>query len=206
MVTRRLAALLLAIAALRWPDELRAEMLAEWSAEVHALAAAGRRGRALTFAASLAASRPRVRAFSVVPAARGVWSCVRLLVVLPALAVTGGYLAYCLMVGFMPLAIAVAVAMAVLGGTYVPRRVPVVLLIPAVTLPGGALFALVAPLIDTRFAADRHTIEVAVFCWLLMAALAVAALLVRGARQRAGWIAGILGAFVATAAAIMVRY
>ncbi|SCE88279.1 hypothetical protein GA0074695_1861 [Micromonospora viridifaciens] len=58
MVTRRLAGFLLRSAVRRWPAELRDELSREWQAELHVLAERGERWRMLTFAASLAASRP----------------------------------------------------------------------------------------------------------------------------------------------------
>ncbi|WP_433040580.1 hypothetical protein [Dactylosporangium sp. CS-033363] len=196
--------LLLRLAALRWPGELREEMLAEWSGEVHELAAAGRHWRAFTFAFSLAATRPRVRRFSLAPAARRAWSGARLLVVLPVAAVLVGLAASCLpLVG--PLA--GAVVMAVVGGRFGPRRMPIALLIPAVTLPGGALYAVVYDLGAGRpVTFDKTAREVVVFCWLLMVALAVAALLVRGGRQWPGWIAGIAGGLAAVDVGYAVRY
>ncbi|MCO1597147.1 hypothetical protein M8C17_18490 [Micromonospora sp. RHAY321] len=57
MVTRRAAEMLLAIAARRWPADLRDDLHREWDAEVHVLAASGRRTRMLGFAVSLAVSR-----------------------------------------------------------------------------------------------------------------------------------------------------
>ncbi|WP_433200173.1 hypothetical protein ACQP00_28290 [Dactylosporangium sp. CS-047395] len=196
--------LLLRLAGQRWPGELRGEMLAEWSAEVHELAAAGRHWRALTFAFSLAATRPRVRRFSLVPAARQAWSGVRLLVVLPVAAVLVGLTATCLpVVG--PLV--GAVFMAVVGGRFVPRRVPIALLIPAVTLPGGALYVLAYDLGAGRpVTFDKTAREVIVFGWLLMIALAVAALLVRDGRQRWAWIAGIGGSLAAADIGYALRY
>ncbi|MFU8871602.1 hypothetical protein [Micromonospora sp. SL4-19] len=58
MVTRRLAAFLLRLAARRWPAELRGDLGREWAGELHVLAAEGRRARMLRYAASLAVSRP----------------------------------------------------------------------------------------------------------------------------------------------------
>ncbi|WP_328419022.1 hypothetical protein OG470_35635 [Micromonospora sp. NBC_00389] len=57
MVTRRAAEVLLAIAARRWPADLRDDLRREWDAELHVLAASGHRTRMVGFAVSLAVSR-----------------------------------------------------------------------------------------------------------------------------------------------------
>ncbi|MEJ3745939.1 hypothetical protein WEI85_21930 [Actinomycetes bacterium KLBMP 9797] len=59
-MTRRLVRPLLALAVRRWPAHLRDEMRAEWEAELHELASQRRQARMLRFAASLAATRPRL--------------------------------------------------------------------------------------------------------------------------------------------------
>ncbi|WP_433073317.1 hypothetical protein ACQP1P_25355 [Dactylosporangium sp. CA-052675] len=74
-MTRRLAALLLALAALRRPDEL---------------------------GAGCSPSGSRIRACSLASVARRVRPGVRLLAALPAAAVTGVYAASCIVVGCMP--------------------------------------------------------------------------------------------------------
>ncbi|MGN9907574.1 hypothetical protein ACTMTJ_08485 [Phytohabitans sp. LJ34] len=60
MVTLWLVQLLLRMAAKRWPRHLRDEMLAEWRGELHELASRRQQRRMLWFAASLAATRPRL--------------------------------------------------------------------------------------------------------------------------------------------------
>ncbi|MEW2142540.1 hypothetical protein AB0869_06950 [Micromonospora vinacea] len=57
MVTRRVAELLLDLAARRWPAEVRDDLSREWAAELHVLAESGRRTTMLGFAVSLAVSR-----------------------------------------------------------------------------------------------------------------------------------------------------
>ncbi|MGW3888352.1 hypothetical protein ACWD69_06670 [Micromonospora chokoriensis] len=57
MVSRRVAELLLEMAARRWPADVRDDLRREWAAEVHVLAESGRRRKMLGFAASLAVSR-----------------------------------------------------------------------------------------------------------------------------------------------------
>ncbi|RAO35939.1 hypothetical protein PSN13_02363 [Micromonospora saelicesensis] len=57
MVTRRIAELLLELAARRWPTEVRDDLRREWAAELHVLAEGGHRTRMLGFAVSLAVSR-----------------------------------------------------------------------------------------------------------------------------------------------------
>ncbi|SCE99476.1 hypothetical protein GA0070607_4124 [Micromonospora coriariae] len=57
MVTRRAAELLLAMAARRWPADIRDDLRREWTAELHVLAASGRRTKMVGFAMSLAVSR-----------------------------------------------------------------------------------------------------------------------------------------------------
>jgi hypothetical protein len=57
-VVTRLALALIGFAAGRWPAHLRTDLRREWLAELHVLLSAGERSRALSFAASLAVSRP----------------------------------------------------------------------------------------------------------------------------------------------------
>ncbi|WP_232234038.1 hypothetical protein [Micromonospora chokoriensis] len=57
VVTRRAAELLLALAARRWPIEVRDDLRREWAAELHVLAESGHRTKMLGFAVSLAVSR-----------------------------------------------------------------------------------------------------------------------------------------------------
>ncbi len=56
-MTRRAAELLLALAARRWPIEVRDDLRREWAAELHVLAESGHRTKMLGFAVSLAVSR-----------------------------------------------------------------------------------------------------------------------------------------------------
>ncbi|UWP86758.1 hypothetical protein Dfulv_21950 [Dactylosporangium fulvum] len=200
-MTRRLAALLLALAALRWPAELREDMLAEWSAEVHTLAGTGRHWPMLRFAASLAATRARVRPFSLATTARRAWAGLRLLFVLPVAALAVGTLG-----GWFPLlAIAGAVLMAVLGRTAVPRRMPVTVLIPAVTVPGCALYTVFCALGTSNVVkSGQYALGNLVFCAGLTLILAVVARLVHRRRQRQAWLAGIVGAVIAADVAVAV--
>ncbi|BCJ76047.1 hypothetical protein CS0771_55910 [Catellatospora sp. IY07-71] len=78
---------LLARAARRWPADLRAEMIAEWQAELHAMPGAWRR---LRYAASLAAAEPHRRAGTVLSPGRRVASA--LLSFLLVAALPAGYL------------------------------------------------------------------------------------------------------------------
>ena len=57
MVSRRIAELLLGLAARRWPAEIRDDLRREWAAELHVLAESGHRTKMLGFAVSLAVSR-----------------------------------------------------------------------------------------------------------------------------------------------------
>ncbi|WFF00725.1 hypothetical protein [Micromonospora sp. WMMD964] len=57
MVSRRVAELLLELAARRWSVDVRDDLRREWAAELHVLAESGRRTKMLGFAASLAMSR-----------------------------------------------------------------------------------------------------------------------------------------------------
>lgn len=59
-MTLWLVQLLLQLAVRRWPGQLRDEMRAEWQGELHEMAARRQRLRMLRFAASLAATRPRL--------------------------------------------------------------------------------------------------------------------------------------------------
>lgn len=56
-MTRRIAALLLGLAARRWPAEVRDDLHREWAAELHVLAESGRRATMVGYAMSLAVSR-----------------------------------------------------------------------------------------------------------------------------------------------------
>lgn len=79
---RRLCHALLTSAASRWPADLRAEMLAEWRAELHAMPGGVRR---LRYAASLARSRPHREAAVVVRPGRNFAHAVLSLVLLAGL-------------------------------------------------------------------------------------------------------------------------
>ncbi|GAA1359110.1 hypothetical protein [Catellatospora chokoriensis] len=79
---RRLCHALLTSAARRWPADVRAEMLAEWRAELHALPGGVRR---LQYAASLAVSRPHREAAVVVRPGRNFAHAVLSLVLLAGL-------------------------------------------------------------------------------------------------------------------------
>ena len=57
MVTRRIAELLLELAARRWPTDVRDDLRREWAAELHVLAESGRWTKMVGFAVSLAVSR-----------------------------------------------------------------------------------------------------------------------------------------------------
>ncbi|MEU2662285.1 hypothetical protein [Micromonospora sp. NPDC007220] len=70
MVSRRVAAVLLAVARRRWPIDLRADLGREWAAELQVLAERGQRVRMLRFAASLAVRRSGVDAPDRAPIAR----------------------------------------------------------------------------------------------------------------------------------------
>ena len=83
----RAAVLLLSIAARRWPAARREELAREWSAELHAIAADGRRWEALWFAASLAASRPAAVSTTDRSAALRFGSTVGVLLVAPFVSV-----------------------------------------------------------------------------------------------------------------------
>ncbi|MER7456408.1 hypothetical protein [Micromonospora sp. NPDC126480] len=78
-MSRRVARLLLAVAARRWPAELRNELRREWAAELHTLAAGRQHVRMLRFAASLAARRSGVEAGDRTPLGRWVSRAVPLL-------------------------------------------------------------------------------------------------------------------------------
>ncbi|MEU8074625.1 hypothetical protein AB0B31_04190 [Catellatospora citrea] len=78
----RLCHALLTSAARRWPADLRAEMLAEWRAELHALPGGVRR---LRYAASLAVSRPHREAAVLVRPGRNFAHAVLSLVLLAGL-------------------------------------------------------------------------------------------------------------------------
>ncbi|MDI1464968.1 hypothetical protein QEZ54_28765 [Catellatospora sp. KI3] len=58
MIAQRVGAALLALAVRRWPAGLRDDLHREWLAELHVLAAEGRSVRVVSYALSLAVSRP----------------------------------------------------------------------------------------------------------------------------------------------------
>ncbi|GLL08762.1 hypothetical protein [Dactylosporangium matsuzakiense] len=198
MVTGRLAALLLALAARRWPADLREEMCREWVAEVHLLAGQRRRWQMLRFTLSLAATRPAVRPFSPAAAAARAWPIIRLVLVLP-LATT----AVALLSVISPAAVGGAVLMTLVGRRYTVRHLPSLALVPALTIPGCALCGALYRL-DGSDQYGRHTPAALLFFAGLAGTLAVAARLASRGRIGWAWMVGVVGVILFADAAVPV--
>ncbi|MET7396369.1 hypothetical protein ABZS66_23100 [Dactylosporangium sp. NPDC005572] len=83
MVTARLAAALLRVAARRWPAAIRADLHREWAAELHVLAESGRPWAMLRYSGSLALARPARQPMTAAMRLRQLWHAVRLVLVAP---------------------------------------------------------------------------------------------------------------------------
>ncbi|GHJ47186.1 hypothetical protein Cs7R123_45280 [Catellatospora sp. TT07R-123] len=94
---RRLCHAFLTSAARRWPTEMRAEMLAEWRAELHAMPGTARR---LRYAASLATSRPHREPAIVVRPGRNLAHMLLSLAVLAGVPVLYPWFAFRLLTSF----------------------------------------------------------------------------------------------------------
>jgi hypothetical protein len=87
MITRRVSEALIALAARRWPERLRAEVHREWTGELAVLAEEHRHWRMLRYAASLAAHPAPRPATTSTPVLLRAWHAARLLIVGPLVCV-----------------------------------------------------------------------------------------------------------------------
>ncbi|WP_281894150.1 hypothetical protein [Phytohabitans aurantiacus] len=216
----RIARVLLAAAARRWPGDLREELHQEWSAELHVLAEQRRHARMLRYAASLAVARPVRRADPVAAPLTGAARVARLVLVAPVLAVLlliACLIAMNLVVGLIapedPLgidpqlpvltlfALCTAVLLARLGRKWTVAAAPVPLVL-AVTVPGFA-FGVMAQAVVGMEKVTQHAPSYAVFFLGLGAALIFVARLAAAGRRRAAWSVGILGATLAADVAVI---
>lgn len=87
MITYRIARALVKMAARRWPERLREDVLREWSAELAILAREHQHGPMLRYAASLATHPSPRPALTGAQIASRAWSAARVLVVGPAICI-----------------------------------------------------------------------------------------------------------------------
>jgi hypothetical protein len=195
------ARLLLRLAARRWPLSIRDERWREWSAEMHVLAGAGRWGRMVAFALSLAVTRPSLEPRRALPLDRRFWSTAVVLVVGPGAALVLGYVGMLLtalgVVGLVMLSgvlwwCGLLAAYAGAGGVLARRRSAV----PAVLLP-SVVVVLYLPALDVG---GYRTLTGPTLVWV---ALMVVVLMVVGATPGpASWWIGCLGAVAAAWVAV----
>lgn len=216
----RIARVLLAAAARRWPGDLREELHQEWSAELHVLAEQRRHARMLRYAASLAVARPVRRADPVAAPLTGAARVARLVLVAPVLAVLlliACLIAMSLVVGLIPpeaplgidpqlpvltlFALCTAVLLARLGRRWTVAGGPVALVL-AVTVPGFAVGALAQAVFGME-KVTQHVPAYAVFFLGLGVALLAVTRLAAAGRRGAAWAVGILGATLAADIAVM---
>ncbi|MFG1837888.1 hypothetical protein ACGFH8_05540 [Micromonospora sp. NPDC049175] len=223
MVTRRVAEMLLGMAARRWPADVREELRREWAAEVHVLAEGGRWTRMLGFAASLAVSRagaPLVDRRLLRGRARRTAAALLLSPIACVAIVAGSAVAMNLIYTWLTmrvswstraqlplwstLTVGFAVLLAVFAARWArhnaldgPLRIAL-----GVVLPVGVAVTLVLYLTN----ADSLTRSVpGLLLWLagLTLALWAAASLAARDRLRAAWWVGVLGALVAADLAVI---
>ncbi|MEU4791634.1 hypothetical protein AB0F95_18195 [Micromonospora tulbaghiae] len=225
MVTRRVAAFLLRVAARRWPVELRADLAREWAAELHELARTGRRWGMLRFAGSLAVSRAATPLTDRAGSRRlgrtaGVLllappACLAVLVLAGAVMVlTHGWLemrvpwaAAAQLPTWSALTALLGVALALVVTRAARRTVRVGALPTAlgVVLPIAGTVAATLALLAARGESRVWETVPGLLLWLalLVPALWAAGALAGRGRVRAAWLAGLLGALVAADAAVI---
>nr|WP_227457496.1 hypothetical protein [Micromonospora purpureochromogenes] len=225
MVTRRVATLLLRVAARRWPEELRADLAREWEAELHELARTGRRWGMLRFAGSLAAARSATPLTGRAGSRRLGRTAGLLLLAPPAcLAVLAlAAVAMGLMHGWLEMRVPWAAAAQLpawsaltallgvalaLGVSRAARRTVRAGALPTalgVVLPIAATVTATLALLAARGESRVWKSAPGLLLWLglLAAALWVAGALARRGRVRLAWLAGLVGALVAADAAVV---
>ncbi|NUT31764.1 MAG: hypothetical protein HOV79_01695 [Hamadaea sp.] len=230
MVTRRISAALLTLAASRWPAALRDDLRREWTAELHVLSEGGRSWAMLRYAVSLAVSRP-VPDHSAMPLGRRAWHAVRLVLLAPLLC-AALYLAslIAMNVVLMPLQSANSPTVFEIGyAAQVPLATAFTLLAallmyhlgrrwsrPLTGRPAIATLTVVAPgvafpilahlLLNSTTKAARHAPVYACYFALLTVALVAAAHLVRRGRIRRGRWTASLGALGAADVAVTLPF
>ncbi|MEV0459146.1 hypothetical protein [Catellatospora methionotrophica] len=193
---RRLCHTFLAGAARRWPADLRAEMLAEWRAELHALPGMTRR---LRYAASLAVSRPHREPAVVVRPGRNVVHAVLSLALLaivpvlyPGLVVrlsnlySEDTIAWQVWVGVGGLVAAVVLGIICAGVTTGVTQLVRPVLVPLWTI--GAAYAVMLAVLLAQGWHDRARL-IDMSCWAASAVVlgALAAMAARAGRAALSW-------------------
>ncbi|PYC67291.1 hypothetical protein C7C45_22795 [Micromonospora arborensis] len=222
MVSRRAAELLLALAARRWPADIRDDLRREWAAELHVLAETGSRTKMLGFAVSLAVSRagaPLVDRNLMRGRARRTAAALLLSPVACVGIVVGGAAALYRMQIWLAganwsdqettliwtaLTVAMAVLLAVFAARWARRTAldgPLRIAL-GVVLPIGAV---AVPLLYVIYPDDLARGVPGLLLWLagLMLALWAAASLAARDRLRAAWGVGVLGALAAADLAVI---
>ncbi|RAO05556.1 hypothetical protein [Micromonospora noduli] len=228
VVTRRVAELLLELAARRWPAEVRDDLRREWAAELHALAESGRWTTMVGFAASLAVSRAgapivdrtvmhgragrTVAALLLSPIA-----CVGIVALgvlalfsVDSLLVRASWVERAQRPIWAAFTIVLAVVLAVFAARWArhnalggPLRIAL-----GVVLPVGTAVILFVYVVNFRYVVNAEGLADAVpglLLWLagLTLALWAAASLAARGRVRAAWWVGVLGALVAADLAVI---
>ncbi|MET7865326.1 hypothetical protein [Micromonospora taraxaci] len=219
MVSRRVAELLLEMAARRWPADVRDDLRREWGAEVHVLAESGRRTKMLGFAASLAVSRAGAPVVDRNLMRGRVGRTVAALLLSPlacvGIVVGSAYALFPVQVWltraewvqkpiWTALTVGMATLLAVFAGRWArhnaldgPLRIAL-----GVVLPIGAA---AVPLLYVIYPDDLARAVPGLLLWLagLTLALWAAASLAARHRPRAAWWAGVLGALATTDLAVI---
>ncbi|WFE41604.1 hypothetical protein [Micromonospora sp. WMMD998] len=226
MVTGRLAALLLRLAVRRWPAELRAELAREWAAELHELARTGRRWTMLRFAASLATSRAATPLVDRTAVPARLWRTAGVLLLAPPACVavlvlaavvmnaTYGWLSFAAVwptAAQMPIWSAVVAGLGTLLALVVTRtarrtvRVGALPTALGVVAPIAVTLAVVLGWFASRAESGLTEMVPGLLLWLalLVPALWAAGVLAHRGRTRSAWLVGLLGAFVAADAAVV---
>ncbi|MEU7774969.1 hypothetical protein AB0C44_26945 [Micromonospora taraxaci] len=218
MVSRRVAELLLEMAARRWPADVRDDLRREWSAELHVLAESGRWTKMVGFAASLAVSRagtPVVdRTVMRGRAGRTVAALLLSPIACVGIVLGSAYIPFQIQISngaiwvekpiWTALTIGMATLLAVFAGRWArhnaldgPLRIAL-----GVVLPIGAA---AVPLLYVIYPDDLARAVPGLLLWLagLTLALWAAASLAARHRPRAAWWAGVLGALATTDLAVI---
>ncbi|MFI6234043.1 hypothetical protein ACIBD9_10865 [Micromonospora sp. NPDC050784] len=223
MVTRRIAELLLGLAARRWPTDVRDDLRREWTAELHVLAESGRRTAMVGFAVSLAVSRagaPLVDRNMMRRRARRTAAALLLaplacagIVVVSALAMSQVYTLLSMRVSWstaaqLPLWSTLTVGLAVLLAKYTARSArhtalqgPLRIALGVVLPVGVAALGLMSVLNGKVFG----SFVPGLLLWLAGLTLALWAAAGLAARGRVGvaWAVGVVGALVAADLAVI---
>ncbi|MFF0154298.1 hypothetical protein [Micromonospora sp. NPDC005203] len=221
MVTRRAAELLLALAARRWPADVRDDLRREWVAELQVLAESGRWTTMLGFAASLAVSRagaPLVDR-SLLRGRAGRSAAALLLSPLACVAIVlgGGTVMYRAQIWLTgpdwleraqkPLWAALTVGLAVLLAVFAARWARHTALDGPLRIALGVVLPVGATVILLMHAIGPEDLAAVpgLLLWLagLTLALWAAASLAARGRLRAAWWVGVLGALVAADLAVI---